>query len=298
MKTMSHLLAILAFVLLLSTVACSPGAVPPATPAATIQPSDSERKLSVDGLERSYLLHIPPGLDKGQSVPVVFAFHGYTQSAALMTSHGFNALADKNGFLVVYPSGVGASWNATICCGEALDKGIDDLVFVQAMLADLGTIAHLDPKRIYATGFSNGAIFSYRLACEMSDTFAAIAPVAGWLATNPCQPKEPVSVLHEHGLSDNYAGGTTTMKIKGVYTQVEFPPVEQFIATWVQLDGCSGPAHVVTKGNITHTVYTNCRAGSAVELYAIENEAHVWPADSVLPMAKTIWEFFAAHPKP
>ena len=101
-----------------ATVAPTVTAVPTATPAPTMEPGDSERKVMVNEVERTYLLHIPPGLDKDRPVPVVFAFHGLGQEPATMELlTGFNDVANKAGVLVVYPEGLGLSWNAgEICC--------------------------------------------------------------------------------------------------------------------------------------------------------------------------------------
>ena len=110
-------------------------------------------------------------------------------------------------------------------------------------------------------------MFVYRLACEMSDTFAAVAPVAGPLFYSPCKPKEPVSVMHVHGLADPavpYAGGPSG------YPSMVFPSVAESIAAWVKLDGCTGDAQVEEQGIVTHTAYASCKAGTAVELYAID----------------------------
>ena len=316
MKNLSHLLTILAFALLLGTVACNQAAaIPTSTPAPTATPtpaltatalpapqsSDYERQVTVDGLERSYLLHVPPGSDSLGLVPVVFVYHGYSSyPSSTQTMTGFNDIADSAGFLVVYPEGTGTgssnlSWDAGRCCrSEAMPK-VDETAFVRQILADLGTITDIDMKRIYATGFSNGAMLTYRLACEMSDTFAAIAPVSGVLVYSPCQPQQPVSVIHIHGLDDTavpYAGGSTS--IPG-----GFPPVEDSITTWVQLDGCSGSAQVEQQQNvITHTVYASCQAGTAVEMYTIKYLGHAWPSVYVLPASQVIWDFFATHPKP
>ena len=289
------------------TATAAPSATPltPTTPAPTMQPGESTRTLTVGGVERTYILHIPPGLDSSRPAPVVFVFHGFEENTVYIQNiTNFNDIADKNSFIVIYPNGSGdsrhLSWNASGCCGDAINKNIDDLAFVRQMLADLGTIARIDIKRIYASGFSNGAIFSYRLACEMSDTFAAIAPVASPMLTNPCQPQQPVSVVHVHGLEDDFNGATGAEMVNGVMTNVVFPPVEQVIATWVQLDGCSGAAQVEKQGKITHTVYATCRAGTAVELYTIEGGRHAWPNPYAFPTASTqmIWDFFKAHPKP
>jgi len=262
------------------------------SPAPTIQPGDSKRTLTVDNLERAYLLHIPPGLDSLQPVPVVFVFHGLSMGAQFMDSvTGFNDISDTNGFLVVYPSSFGIMWNFGNCCGGIYtDNQKDDIDFVRQILIDLGTFASVNPSRIYSTGFSAGAIFTYRLACEMSDTFAAIAPVSGALLDFTCQPQQPVSVLHEHGLMDteiDYAGGFG-------FTGSIFPSVEQSVATWAQLDGCNSVPNVKEQGVLTHTVYSSCRAGTAVELYTMDAQGHFWPTEE---FSKIIWAFFDAHPK-
>ena len=307
----SGLLITIAVFLLISSAACGQAAAKPtataaptATPAATLQPGDSTRTLTVDGLERTYILHIPPGIDNQNPTPLVLAFHEFLENSYVMQQHtGFNDTADQSGFILAYLDGTGTNhnyaWNAGGCCGPAFTKNIDDIAFVRQMLADLGTIFRIDPKRIYAVGFSNGGMFSYRLACEMSDTFAAIAAVSGPLFFSPCQPQQPVSVVHVNGLADRqvpYTGDVGTPPFYGIF----FPTVEQGIANWVQSDGCSGAAKVEKKGFVTHTAYDSCRAGSAVELYTIDGGAHAWPNPYAFPNASNqmIWDFFKAHPKP
>ena len=196
----------LATTLLIGTAACeqttaAPTAIPTTVPIptatvilSTLQPADSQRTLTINGLERTYLLHIPPGLAADQPVPLVFVFHGLGENASLVQqTSGFNGIADTNGFIAVYPNGSGPSgalsWNAGGCCGYALENDIDETAFVRQIIADLETITKIDPKRTYASGFSNGALLTYRLACEMSDTFAAVAPIAGVLLYDACQPK-------------------------------------------------------------------------------------------------------------
>ena len=268
--------------------------------AATFQPIDSERSLIVNGMERTYLLHIPSRLTVGQSVPLVFVFHGLSENASLIQqASGFNEIADKGGFIVIYPNGSGPSgslsWNAGACCGSAQADNVDESAFIRQIISDLGTITKIDPKRIYASGFSNGALLSYRLACEMSDTFAAVAPVSGALISTPCKPGQAVSVIQFHGLSDNvvpYGGGGT---IPG--SSQAFPPTEQSIATWVQLDGCINSPQAEQTVILTETTYTSCKNGSAVELYAVKGIGHSWPSQYVVPASQIIWDFFKAHPK-
>jgi polyhydroxybutyrate depolymerase len=153
-------------------------------------------------------------------------------------------------------------------------------------------MVNVDAKRIYATGFSNGGGFVYRLACEMSDTFAAVAPVAGAMIDSSCQPQQPVSLITVHGLADlaaPYEGGG----------EFNIPPVEQVITTWAELDGCTGTPQVEKQEKIfVHTSYASCESGTAVELYAMEAGGHAWPSKYVWPASQAIWTFFAAHPKP
>jgi len=310
MKTINLFLTIFACAILLGAAACGQAAARPTatpeptpTPAPTVPPGDSTRTITVGDLERTYILHIPPGLDSSRPAPVVFAFHGmFGNGAAMVLATGFNDIADVDGFLAVYPRGYGASWNAVDCCGPAANEAIDDIGFVRQMLADLGTIASIDPKRIYASGYSNGAIFSYRLACEMSDTFAAIASAAGWLLTNPCQPKQPVSVIEVHSTEDDYYGSIWKPSDVGIInsnTDIILPPVEQAMKTWAQLDGCNSTAQVDKQGTITHTAYSNCQAGTAVDLYTIEGGGHGWPTKYIPTInSQVIWDFLKSHPKP
>ncbi len=270
------------------------------TTSATIPPGDSERALTVGGMDRSYFLHIPSGVAADQPLPLMLVFHGYSgtgDSMAVITH--FNDLADAYGFLVVYPNGTGpagaASWNAGGCCGYAASNNVDEAAFVRGILSDLQAEARIDPKRIYAAGFSNGAFLAYRLGCEMSDVLAAVAPVAGVLLNNPCRPAQPVSILHIHGLADTSVPfeGSSAPAASGA-----FESVQQSIAAWVQLDGCPPAPEVEKKGLATHTIYAPCQSGTAVELYTLEGIGHTWPPAAILPASQIIWNFFAAHPKP
>jgi polyhydroxybutyrate depolymerase len=299
------LLTISIFILYIIIAACNQIAatpVPTAAPTATIPPTATApptiepgyftRKLMANNVERSYLLHIPPGLNSNQPVPILFTFHGaQSVPAEIEVSTGFDDIADKASFLVVYPRSVGLSWNIS-CCGYAPAKDTDDPAFVRQILSDLETIANVDSKRIYATGFSTGALLVYQLACEMSEVFAGIAPVAGSMAYSPCQPQEPVSLIHLHGLEDDiipYEGGG----------DFDTPPVEEVIAAWVKFDGCTGSPQTDKPNKIIkHTAYSSCKAGTAVELYAIDFSGHAWQNLTAWSGSQAIWDFFAAHPKP
>jgi polyhydroxybutyrate depolymerase len=303
------LFAILA--LTLSLLACARSGSTP-----QLSSSDSVRTITVDQLERTYIVHIPPAYVNSQAaLPVVLSFHGGGGNAEnAMRVSNFNSLADQKGFIVVYPNGNGRlkdkllTWNGGACCGYAATNNIDDVGFVRALIKDLQTVANIDMKRIYATGLSNGGIFSYRLACDASDLIAAIAPVSGTLNYSRCQPKEPVSVIHFHGTDDEnvpYNGGSGSKSIAGV----QFASVKDSIDFWVNFDRCPSPPQTNSFKDIQHDTYINCSNGTSVELYTITGGKHAWPGSAgpagpagdeptqSISATALIWEFFAAHPK-
>ncbi|MBN1920000.1 MAG: dienelactone hydrolase family protein [Anaerolineae bacterium] len=280
-----------------------------------MSPGDVTRTLTHAGRERSYIVHVPPGYDPARATPVVLVFHGgggYAENARTMT--GFDAVADAEGFIVVYPNGTGRrsdrllTWNGGRCCGYAMEQNVDDVGFVRALLADLEAIANVDARRIYATGMSNGAIMSYRLACELADVIAAIGPVAATQNLDACTPSRPVPVLHIHGDADKhapYAGGVGAESLVGI----PFEPVETTIEFWVGHNGCASTPQVTQNGSIRHTVYNGCQQDAAVELYTVVGSGHAWPGGqpgwkggdvptTELNASQVIWDFFAAHPHP
>ncbi|GAB4504230.1 MAG: PHB depolymerase family esterase [Anaerolineales bacterium] len=305
---------------LLLLSACSRSLTPPAAPTlvsgTALQPGDFLRVLSVGGLERSYRLHVPSSFSLERPSALVLAFHGGGGNADNMVRlTGFDALAEQEGFLVVYPNGTGRldekllTWNGGECCGYAQEQNVDDVAFVRAIVDDLRAFATLDESRIYATGISNGGILSYRLACDAADLFAAIAPVAGTLNYPSCSPTEPVSVLHIHGSADEhlpYDGGVGKESLTGV----TFASVADSLRFWTQFNHCDPAPLSSQQGNLRHATYANCAPGGQVELYAILGGLHAWPGAEVpawpggdepsqdLEASQVIWEFFAAHPKP
>lgn len=274
------------------------------------------RNLNYTGEERSYNLYVPLNFDASKPAAVVFVFHGGGGNADIMMStSGFNEIADEEGFLVVYPNGSGRlddkllTWNGGTCCGFAQENNIDDVGFVRAILGDLQTIAAIDMKRVYATGMSNGAILSYRLACEAADMFAAIAPVAGTLNFSPCEPSEEVSVIHFHGTNDQhlpYNGGVGADSLVGV----DFVSVQDSLAAWASIDGCDSQPRTSSIDEIQHQVWDGCARSSSVELYTIIGGKHAWPGSDgpgwiggdeptqAISASEIIWQFFEMHPKP
>lgn len=272
--------------------------------------------LAHNGAERSYILHTPPGLDSSVPAPLVFMLHGgggNAENAVRMSE--MDAVAEEHGFLVVYPNGSGRfednlfTWNAGSCCGFAQENNADDVGFIRAIAEDLQNSAAIDPKRIYAAGMSNGAMLSYRLACEASDLFAAVAPVAGTLNFSPCQPSQPVAVIHFHGAADEHVpfdGGRGAESASGA----DFVSVQDSLDFRIAFNGCDSQPQTNSFEDVQHQVWGGCADSSSVELYTIIGGKHAWPGSprpgwaggdaptQSISASNLMWEFFAAHPKP
>jgi polyhydroxybutyrate depolymerase len=202
---------------------------------------DHTRGVLMGEQKRKYLVHVPKDYDPKKPAAVVLALHGAAMDGSMMVwFSGLNKKSDEAGFIVVYPSGTGVgpfrTWNAGGFSGKMAEGKADDVAFIGKMLDDLKGVVKVDEKRVYACGMSNGGMMCYRLAAELSDRIAAIAPVAGTIAIDESKPKRPVPVMHFHGSKDNIVPFKMTkhktpsfMKLKGV---------EDSIQTWVKLNGC------------------------------------------------------------
>jgi polyhydroxybutyrate depolymerase len=276
------------------------------------------RSLTVGGRTRTYVVHTPPGLDPQKPAPVVLALHGATMTGPLMAWFTkLNAKADEAGFIVVYPNGTGQRssyfWNAGNCCGEAARNNVDDVAFIRALLDDLATAYRIDPKQVFATGISNGAMMAYSLAALLSDRIAAIAPVAGTMACGECHPTRPVPVLHIHGTEDEFVpfgGGKGPKSISGVPHR----SVVDTITAWVRANGCrEEPAAVEElpdsagdRMKVTRTTYRGNAVDAEVALITVGGGGHTWPGrpgSAALGRSTRnasandiIWEFFERHP--
>jgi polyhydroxybutyrate depolymerase len=283
-----------------------------------------EKTIQVGDSEREYLLHVPDNLPRNKPVPLLFVLHGGGQKAEIAQRMGFTEVANREDFIVVYPNAVRKNWND----GRnepgiwSQRNNVDDVGFVSALIREVGRDHPIDPKRVYATGPSNGGIFSNRLGAEMSEQFAAIAPVIGGLAAPLAEkfnPAQPVSVLMINGTEDPlvpYKGGRVTFMGRGRGSII---PTSETIRKWVARDHCnpvpkSRDLPDKDPKDQTRTkidVYSGGKNGTEVILYTIEGGGHTWPGGvQYLPemmigrvcrdfkATDTIWEFFKSHPKP
>ncbi len=284
--------------------------------AKPLAPGDHTRSLVIGDQARSYAVHVPSSYDPGRPTPVVLALHAAAMNGAAMARFcGLNETADRAGFVVVYPNGTGSTpfflyWDA----GGVRGRPSDDVGYVAKLLDDLATVVHVDPRRVYATGMSNGAMMCYRLAAELSDRIAAIAPVAGTMAIETCRPRRPVPVLHFHGTKDGLVlfGGPD----ERIPKNLKFLSVDASIRAWAEADGCPETPAVFEVPDLAEDgtrvlrkSYGPGRGGSEVILYIIEGGGHTWPGRepripylgrSTRDIAANdlIWEFFRKHPMP
>lgn len=268
------------------------------------------------GLNRAYLVHVPRGYVPTKPTPVVFAFHGGGGNMNMQADTNYNIVgkSDSAGYIAVFPNGYSrlpsgylATWNAGNCCAGARDRNVDDVGFVRAIVKQLLTLVNVDSARIFATGMSNGGMLSHRLACEMADTFRAIASVAGTDGTLSCTPARPVSVLHIHAQNDTHVlfnGGAGKDAFGDTSKVADFVSVPETMARWRQRNRCSAPPkRVLEVPGAYCEASTQCAEGVQVQLCVTETGGHSWPgADKVRsgkePASKALsandvmWDFF------
>lgn len=241
-----------------------------------------------------YRVYVPPNVRT--PAPVVLNFHGYTGSAAQQEAMtGMNATADARGFIVVYPEGIGGAWNAGGCCTTVAN----DVTYVRQLLDDLSQRIPIDRHRIYATGFSNGGMMAYRLACEAADLIAAIAPVSGTMGVGaPCAPSRPVPVAHFHSLRDPmvpYVDG-----VPSAYTGQIYQGVESTLGLWYQRNACTAPVQQTFAGPGYSCFSTNGCVSLCLDYTAPASTAHTWNAATWNKWANEImWDYvFAPNVRP
>lgn len=276
-------------------------------------PGDYEGSLTVDGRARTYGLHIPSGFTTQQPYPLLLHFHGGGGSgrhAARKT--GWIEYADREGFIAVFPDGVEHTWNAGKGATKAERLGVDDVGFISALIDHLTATLPIDPRRIYASGMSNGASLAHRLGCELSSKLAAIASVASEMAEHiapTCHPSSPVSVIGIHGVADPLAPF-----VGGEGKRGRLLSAQATSQRWALHNGCSPvpskmqlPPTVNDGTSVEQWMYQGCQHGTDVVWHAVSGMGHAWPPQPAkapglagkssqnLDATKVIWEFFTQH---
>ena len=258
-------------------------------------------QFSHDGLDRDYYIYIPDSITI--DAPLLFILHGYGSDAnAIMNSSQFNPIADEHGFIVCYPQGTEDNWsNRQWFSGWYSNDPVDDVGFLMSLAQHIQAEFSIDTDKTFCTGMSNGADMSYRLACEASSVFKAVAPVAGCMfewAINACSPDNPIPVFEIHGTNDNMTlWGGDAFYYYGAYVGVETTfefwsqmnvTTESIIDTLPNLNTQDG-SYVISHKNI------NGINNNEVWLYEVVNGGHHWPGaygNMDVSASDEIWGFF------
>jgi polyhydroxybutyrate depolymerase len=312
------------FAVLVSLTACPTSPTGSTTDAASEMPSemlgaarDFSGTLESGGIVRAYQVHVP-ARKASQTLPLVLVLHGGRGDGAGMRSlTGMDSSADTAGFIVVYPDGLQKQWADGRGATEPEKAGVNDVAFLSSLVQRLSSELNADPKRIYATGISNGGFMSARLACDASSVFAAVAVVAATIPENvraTCKPSRAVPLMLIHGTADTFVPevGGTIVKGEGG----EAASTTQTVNLWRDLNKCSSgatqtqinPANDGT--SISLERYTGCASGSEVAFYKVTDGGHTWPGGSqYLPViivgktsrdvnaSETMLAFFKNHPQ-
>jgi polyhydroxybutyrate depolymerase len=259
------------------------------------------------GVKREYLLYVPKSYDRSKPTPLIISMHGAgLWGAAQKDMSQFNRVADREGLIVVYPSGIGGRgirvWHEEE--GPGLPR---DVKFISELIDTLEAHYNIDSTRIYANGLSNGGGMSFVLSCTLSHRIAAVGLVASaqLLPFKWCTDRHPVPMIDFHGTSDPeapYRGGSSWVA-QGFADQIGF------VAAWAQRNKCaSSPTDSRVAPDVVRRVYTRCANGADVELYTIEGGGHTWSGGGHHPewfvgrmsysidASQVMWEFFREHP--
>lgn len=294
------------------------GGAPP--PAAAAPPGSklTEEALDIGGRTRTFLVHDYSG---GKPAPMVILLHGgggNAGNAVNMTQ--FDVIAEREHLVAVYPDGTGRTrlltWNAGHCCAYARENNIDDVGFISAIIDKLTASHRADPRRVYVTGMSNGAMMTHVIGRKLSSRVAAIAPVVGAVFGDEPPPAEPVPAIIFVGANDRTvpaAGGAIAGnrddspigKLRRQPADRDVAPARAAADYWAKADGCAGPA-TSHPANAILVLWKDCRDGMEVAFYTVADNGHAWPggragrpeADQptqAFSASETMWAFFKRH---
>lgn len=276
---------------------------------------------SFEDIERSYYILVPESVSPDEPTPLVLMLHGRgTDGRSMAAASGMDAIAEKEGFIALYPDGLRSEWNYLRGFDFYLATPHNDTAFIRALIDHIDEQYSLDHSRIYVAGLSNGGFMAQRLACEAADLFAGAASVAATAYTGLeilCEDTPPTAIMLVHGTDDpivpwdgnsmqNEAGNTLWLNA----------PAPETLAFWAGHNGCSPdfarenlvPSGASPETRVVHLMDQGCDPGGAVSFYGIIGGGHTWPgivwpiADLVGPVnmdfnaSEAIWSFFAAHP--
>lgn len=282
---------------------------------------DYSASIVSEGLERTYSIHISSSYEPGMPTPLIIVLHGGGGTGqGMIRLTGFDAVSDRENFIVVYPDGFEKHWNdGRGVQWRAQAENIDDVSFISNLIDHLSHVLNIDAGRIYITGISNGGMMSHRLGCELSERIAAISPVASNIPVNMApiwSPSRPLPVLIINGTEDpleRWEGGEIRLGRNTYGTVISVAKTVEF---WVEKNHCSSLPSVTQLQDkdasdgttVRIESYGGCQDGAEVVLYAIEGGGHTWAGGlQYLPVSiigrtsqefnasEVIWQFFQKH---
>lgn len=252
-----------------------------------------------EGVTRNYRIHVPARYDSAEPAPLLVALHG--GGLDRLGDNGFEGLtrqSDYHGFIAVFPeswaapgAGRRGGWNAGECCGDARQRGVNDVGFIQQVVTHAFRQVSIDRERIYAAGVSDGGMMAYRLACELPHLFRGVASVGGADVSGKCAGDKPVSVLHFHARND---------------PRVPLGSARATAVKWARLNDCSeAPRRVLEKDGAYCEAYSYCRGQTEVRMCVTETGGHSWPGakaragapapSQAISATDAMWGFLISH---
>jgi polyhydroxybutyrate depolymerase len=265
-------------------------------PSDPIEAGDTTFMVESGGMQRSYRLHVPEGLDREMPAPLVLNYHGLTSNAAQQIAFsGLDAVADREGFIVAYPEGISRSFNAGACCSQLASPPHEenDAQFARDLVADVSQKLCVDARRVYSTGMSNGGYMSEYNACLNADLFAAVAPVSALaFKQSTCEPSRPIPMIAFNGTEDalvNYGNASST------------------IQDWLGRNGCEGEPERMAYGDSYCDHWSECDGGVEMTHCTLTGMGHCWPGTTFCPFGATntevnaneeLWRFMSRFTLP
>jgi len=266
----------------LATLAAAPALVLALVAHAASAAEEVRRTLRVDGVERSYILFLPDDPDARGAWPVIVGFHPAIAQGRYMRERArLQAAPGAENYVLAFPDGRFRTWNAGDCCGRAYRSGVDDMAFLRAIIADIGSIVGTEDE-VYLTGFSNGARMVYHIMCVAPDMVAAAVTIGATRNMDDCAPSR-IPLMHIHGAEDEGSpveGGQLDGLIGKRIGYME--PARSVAAVVAQRNGCGGSTRAEAKQDTLGTTceaWTGCPGSAEVVLCIVPDMGHTWPGE-------------------
>jgi len=294
--------------------------------ALRVAAGETRVDMASGGTARWYVRHVPRSYTAATPIPIIVDLHGYSEGATIQTAaSNLGKFGDAHGFVTITPEGSGSgrfvTWDTAF--------GSADVTFARDLLDQVERTLCVDTRRVFVTGYSQGAFMTSTLACVYADRIAAVATIAGMRDAPGCRPARPVPVIAFYGTNDRdiaytgglgpdglnlpaYDGSGKTMGEKGLQNRppLNGAPIPEIANKWARRNGCGGdPIAIEVTADVTRLTWP-CEPSRAVELYRVKGGGHTWPGSAFTTAAAgilgrtthsisadaLIWRFFRAHP--